>query len=74
MVRSTTLKSTDEDAITSSSERADNDEEKSGDDKDESAGKTKSRAHFLTIRDEDYDRLEPGEFLNDTLIDFWFQW
>jgi hypothetical protein len=42
--------------------------------KDDPAGKTKSRAHFLTIRDEDFDWLQPGEFLNDTLIDFWFQW
>jgi Ulp1 family protease len=36
--------------------------------------KTRGRAHFLTVRVEDYDRLEPGEFLNDTLIDFWMQW
>lgn len=71
---SATLKSADEEAMTSLSERADNVDEKGDDDKDESAGKAKSRAHFLTIRDEDYDRLQPGEFLNDTLIDFWFQW
>lgn len=36
--------------------------------------KTRGRAHFLTVRVEDYERLEPGEFLNDTLIDFWMQW
>jgi hypothetical protein len=36
--------------------------------------KGSARAHFLTIRQEDFDRLEPGEFLNDTLIDFWMQW
>jgi Ulp1 family protease len=34
----------------------------------------KTRAHFLTIRQEDFDRLDDGEFLNDTLIDFWMQW
>jgi hypothetical protein len=34
----------------------------------------KTRAHFLTIRQEDFDRLDEGEFLNDTLIDFWMQW
>ena len=34
----------------------------------------KSRSHFLEIRVEDFDRLEPGEFLNDTLIDFFMQW
>ena len=38
------------------------------------SGKAKSRAHFLTIRVEDYVRLQPGTFLNDTLVDFWFQW
>ena len=32
------------------------------------------RSHYLTIRNEDFARLEPGEFLNDTLIDFWMQW
>jgi hypothetical protein len=36
--------------------------------------KKKVRAHYLTIRKEDMDRLEPGEFLNDTLIDFWMEW
>jgi hypothetical protein len=35
---------------------------------------TSSRAHYLTIRHEDRERLEVGEFLNDTLIDFWMQW
>jgi Ulp1 family protease len=35
---------------------------------------TRGRAHFITVRVEDYERLEPGEFLNDTLIDFWMQW
>lgn len=32
------------------------------------------RTHYLTIRNEDMDRLEPGEFLNDTLIDFFMRW
>jgi Ulp1 family protease len=32
------------------------------------------RAHFLTITREDRDRLEPGEFLSDTLVDFWMRW
>ena len=36
--------------------------------------KVKQRAHYLTIRADDYDRLDSGEFLNDTLIDFWMQW
>lgn len=33
-----------------------------------------TRAHYLEIRVNDFTRLEPREFLNDTLIDFWFQW
>ena len=33
-----------------------------------------TRSHFLTIRNEDMERLEQGEFLNDTLVDFWMQW
>jgi Ulp1 family protease len=28
----------------------------------------------LRTFDEDYDQLQPGVILNDTLIDFWFQW
>eukprot|EP00547_Thalassionema_nitzschioides_P008249 CAMPEP_0194224716 /NCGR_PEP_ID=MMETSP0156-20130528/38017_1 /TAXON_ID=33649 /ORGANISM="Thalassionema nitzschioides, Strain L26-B" /LENGTH=1183 /DNA_ID=CAMNT_0038956397 /DNA_START=8 /DNA_END=3559 /DNA_ORIENTATION=+ len=36
--------------------------------------KAKARSHVLTIREEDAERLEFGEFLNDTLIDFWMQW
>jgi hypothetical protein len=32
------------------------------------------RTHILTITVEDRERLEPGEFLNDTLIDFWMRW
>ena len=35
---------------------------------------TSERSHFLTIREEDMDRLEHGEYLNDTLVDFWMQW
>ena len=32
------------------------------------------RAHYVTIRVNDFERLEPGEFLNDSLIDFWCSW
>jgi hypothetical protein len=49
-------------------------EERSDKDVAEPETKTRGRAHFLTVRAEDYVRLEPGEFLNDTLIDFWMQW
>jgi hypothetical protein len=37
-------------------------------------GTTKPRTHHVTIRDEDYERLSPGQFLNDTLVDFWMHW
>jgi hypothetical protein len=33
-----------------------------------------AKVHTVTIRGEDYDRLSPYEFLNDTLIDFWISW
>lgn len=32
------------------------------------------KTHMVTIRGEDYKRLVPMEFLNDTLIDFWMKW
>lgn len=38
------------------------------------AESTTARAHYLTIRQEDRERLDGAEFLNDTLIDFWMQW
>jgi hypothetical protein len=67
------LESNGKEVTTSAPEETDSTSD-DDDDKDDSTGTTKSRAHFLTIREEDYDRLHPGEFLNDTLIDFWFQW
>ena len=36
--------------------------------------KCRNRSHFLTIRIRDYERLDPGEWLNDTLVDFWLRW
>lgn len=33
-----------------------------------------AKVHTVTIHGEDYDRLVPCEFLNDTLIDFWISW
>lgn len=46
----------------------------SSSDDDQGEGKTRKRAHFVTINVEDYDRLEPGEWLNDSLVDLWMQW
>jgi len=35
----------------------------------------KNSAHYLTIEAPDYDRLVVStEFLNDCIVDFWFQW
>ena len=31
-------------------------------------------AHYLTIHESDVGRLEQGQFLNDTIIDFWMSW
>ena len=36
--------------------------------------KASTRTHYLTIRQDEIERLEPGEFLNDTLIDFFMRW
>ena len=36
--------------------------------------KGSSRTHHITIRQEDKERLCPGEFLNDALVDFWMRW
>jgi hypothetical protein len=38
------------------------------------ASTVRQRAHFVTIRVEDYERLDPGEWLNDSLVDLWMQW
>mmetsp|Transcript_11415 Transcript_11415/g.23336 ORF Transcript_11415/g.23336 Transcript_11415/m.23336 type:complete len:367 (+) Transcript_11415:2235-3335(+) len=51
----------------------------STDDNDAAASSSASngpsgRTHYLTIRNDDMDRLEQGEFLNDTLIDFFMRW
>ena len=40
---------------------------------DDVKGKS-SRTHYITIRDDDVERLCPGQFLNDTLVDFWMRW
>ena len=44
------------------------------DDYKESSTLSSSRTHYLTIRGDDFDRLDHGEFLNDTLVDFWMTW
>jgi Ulp1 family protease len=41
---------------------------------DTTQGKVRQRAHYVTVRVEDYERLEPMEWLNDSLVDFWMQW
>ena len=32
------------------------------------------RAHYVTILQVAYNRLEPGQFLDDSLVDFWMRW
>jgi hypothetical protein len=68
----TALKTSDDDELTGPN--SSDDAETAENDKGDSNEKSKPRAHFLTIREEDNERLQPGEFLNDTLIDFWMQW
>eukprot|EP01082_Thalassiosira_pseudonana_P012513 g11502.t1 g11502 contig5:1019505-1021842(+) len=33
-----------------------------------------ARAHYVTILQVAYNRLEPGQFLDDSLVDFWMRW
>jgi Ulp1 family protease len=32
------------------------------------------KSHFLTLIKEDQDQLQPGKYLNDTIVEFWMQW
>ena len=32
------------------------------------------RKHYMTIREDDKDRLTEGQYLNDALVDFWMRW
>ena len=34
----------------------------------------KKNFHTIKIQGKDYDKLAPGKYLNDTLIDFWINW
>jgi Ulp1 family protease len=43
-------------------------------DRNPDSSDTSSRTHYLTIREDDRERLQPGQFLNDTLVDFWMSW
>jgi Ulp1 family protease len=50
--------------------------ESSGDEKkseDATTSTVQQRAHFVTIQVEDYNRLDPGEWLNNLMVYFWMQ-
>ena len=32
------------------------------------------RSHKIVISEEDMNRLEPGQYLNDAIVDFWMRW
>jgi hypothetical protein len=36
--------------------------------------KVASRNHYIHILQQDLDHLEPGEYLNDCMVDFWMMW
>ena len=42
--------------------------------KDLSTAQGSQRSHQIVIRVEDYEKLEDGQWLNDSLVDFWMQW
>jgi hypothetical protein len=37
-------------------------------------GCLRQRIHYVTVRVKDFKRLEPLEWFNDSLVDFWMQW
>ncbi len=45
-------------------------------DKGNTAKQTKKpkRTHYVTIQDNDKERLFPGQFFNDALVEFWMLW
>ena len=57
-----------------SQQQTTNNMETDSDNNEDDDTKPRHRAHFVTITVEDYDRLDPGEWLNDSLVDFWMQW
>eukprot|EP00804_Cyclotella_cryptica_P023147 CCRYP_000358-RA/>CCRYP_000358-RA protein AED:0.01 eAED:0.01 QI:1097/1/1/1/0.75/0.66/9/214/1028 len=62
-------------ATESASETDDLDEgNDDGNEQEGQARDTSTRTHYLTIREDDKERLQPGQFLNDTLVDFWMSW
>ena len=42
--------------------------------KDTTTSEVNHRSHHIVIRVDDYERLEPGQWLNDSLVDLWMQW
>ncbi len=46
----------------------------SSDPRNAEGGEDTRRRHHVEIRVEDFERLDPGVYLNDTLIDFYLQW
>lgn len=36
--------------------------------------KLPQRTHYITICEDDKERLQPRQFLNDTIVDFWMRW
>jgi Ulp1 family protease len=36
--------------------------------------KVAPRSHFITMHQADFARLNPGQYLNDSVVDFWLQW
>jgi hypothetical protein len=35
--------------------------------------KVAPRSHFVTVYQKDFNRLNPGQYLNDSVVDFWLQ-
>jgi hypothetical protein len=58
----------------SAESNSDNNGDEASSDVEKAEVKVKVRQTYVTIRVKDYERLDPEEWLNDSLVDFWMQW
>ena len=62
-------------ATQSASELCDFDDgDEDGNKEEDQVKDTSTRSRYLTIYETDRAKLQPGQFLNDTLVDFWMSW
>eukprot|EP00970_Alexandrium_tamarense_P005850 scaffold956_cov98-Alexandrium_tamarense.AAC.1 len=65
-----------EEVEATANDSSDQNNDEADDEADEATVEVKDwvRAHYVTILQVAYNRLQPGQFLDDTLLDFWMRW